>query len=325
MGIAKQPLLSVVVVIVSDTTRSRYDVEHLEGTLEALASQTEAPPLEIIVPYLTPLEGVEALKRRYPRVNFFAVHDLPGYDPLRPGREHHDQLRARGLAAATGELVGLLEDHGCPERHWAAAMVRAHYSDYAAVGGAIENGEDRELNRAVCLCDFGRYQNPLAAGESEYASDANLVYKREALEAVRSVWRDAFQETAVNHALRTQGRKLALTPDAVVYQQRQGLRLGDALEERAIWGSSYARSRCAIISGGKRLYYAALSGLLPAVLTLRTARLALAKGRTPATVLRSLPLVLLLSSGWAFGELSGYLKGTPAPVQTAGVRTQGAA
>jgi hypothetical protein len=325
MGNANQPLLSVVVVIVSDTTRSRYDLEHLEGTLQALAEQAQAPPLEIIVPYLTPLEGIEALKRRYARVHFIPVHDLPGYDPLTPGREHHDQLRARGLAAATGDLVALLEDHGCPDRNWAAAMVKAHRSEYAGMGGAIENGADRALNQAVYFCDFGRYQNPLRAGESEYASDENTVYKREALEAVRSVWRDSFQETAVNQALRTGGRKLALTPDAVVYQRRRGLRLGDALKERAIWGRSYAISRCALISGGKRLYYAALSGLLPAVLTLRIARVALSKGRTPGALLRALPLVALLTSAWACGEFSGYLKGAPAPVEAAGVRTQGAA
>jgi hypothetical protein len=121
------------------------------------------------------------------------------------GREHHDVLRARGLAAAHGDLVGLLEVHARPDPQWCASVAAAHRQPYAAVGGAIENGVDRPLNWAVYYCDFGRYQNPVPAGETLFASDANVTYKRAALEGVRPSWQESFREVVVNRALTSLG------------------------------------------------------------------------------------------------------------------------
>ena len=90
----------------------------------------------------------------------------------------------------------LLEDHARPDAHWAANVVAAHRQTHAAVGGAIENGIDRALNWAVYYCDFGKYQNPVPAGETPFASDANTTYKRAELESVRSVWGDAFARSS---------------------------------------------------------------------------------------------------------------------------------
>ena len=73
------------------------------------------------------------------------------------------------------------------------------------MGGAIENSIDRPLNWAVYFCDFLRYQTPLPDGESALASDANVSYKRTALQAIQPVWRDVFHETSVNAALRARG------------------------------------------------------------------------------------------------------------------------
>lgn len=318
------PAFSVVVVIVSDTTRSRYDTAHLEGTLDGLARQIAAPPLEIIVPYAPPLDGVDRLARRYPDVHFAPITDLASYDPVTPGREHHEELRARGLALATGSIVGILEDHDRPDPHWAARMLEAHRQPYAAVGGAIENGIDHPLNWAVYFCDFGRYQNPLHAGESDCASDANSSYKRAALEAVRHAWRDSFHETTVNQALLHSGRKLTLAPGAIVYQHRLDLRFGDTLHERYLWGRSYGISRCAVISPVRRFAYAACAGLLPPLLVLRIAGRAIARRRTIPPMLQALPLIMLLTIAWVCGEFVGYLKGCAAAAPAARVQTQGA-
>src|SRR5690606_26362321 len=106
------------------------------------------------------------------------------------------------------------------------------------VGGAIENGLDHPLNWAVYYCDFGRYQNPVPAGETPYASDANVTYKRADLERVRPVWEGAFREVVVNGALKSEGRGIALDPRIVVYQHRRGLNLATALRERFVWGRS---------------------------------------------------------------------------------------
>lgn len=304
------PQLSVVVVIVSDTTDSRREATHLGGCLDALSSQIDPPLMEIIVPYKPPVEGIDDLKQRFPQVLFIRVGRLEGYVGKAGGREHHDELRAHGLAAAQSNIIGLLEDHARPDPHWCARVVEAHgrrYPNYAAVGGAIENGIDLPLNWAVYFCDFGRYQNPVPEGESHFASDANISYKRTALETVKEVWQESFHETAVNWALASRGEKLALAGDIIVYQHRKNLRFGNALMERFIWGRSYAATRSLLTSGIKRLMYAALSPLLPAILLARMAVMVVKRGRHLGPFLKALPLIALLTMSWACGELVGYM------------------
>ena len=155
------PPLSVVVTIVSDTTERRADVDDLAVCLEALARQVDAPPIEVIVPYHQQVDGIDDLRKRFPLVTFILVTDPEVSSRQAGSREHHDILRARGLSAAHGDVIGLLEDHERPDERWSANVVAAHREHYAAIGGAIENGIDRPLNSAVYYCDFGRYQNPL--------------------------------------------------------------------------------------------------------------------------------------------------------------------
>jgi hypothetical protein len=304
----ERPTLSVVVVIVSDTTDARSDAGHLTGCLEALARQVGVPPMEIIVPYHPRVDGIDAARARFPEVEFIPVGDLRTYTGQGGSREHHDELRARGLAVARGEVVALLEDHARADPRWCARMVEAHRRQpAAAVGGAIENGIDRALNWAVYFCDFGRYQNPVPDGASPFASDANVSYRRSALEAIRPVWREIFHETAVNSALTARGDALALSPEIVVYQHRSGLRLGSALRERFIWGRSYAATRGRLAGRAKRAVYATLSPALPAVLLARMAANVARKGRLGGAFVRALPLTAMLTVSWSLGELVGYV------------------
>jgi hypothetical protein len=308
----QEPLFSVVVVIVSDTT-SRCDVSLLSGCLEALARQADPPPLEVIVPYHPGTEGVEGLRRRFPRVAFRRADDLKTLKHKGGSNDYHNELRARGLDAARGDLIGLLEDHARPDPHWCRRMVEAHALDYAAVGGAIENQHDRPVNWAVYFCDFGRYQNPLPEGETPCASDANITYKRSALEAVRPAWQEVFQETAVNGALRARGARLGLAPGAVVYQERGRLRLGRAFRERIIWARSFAAARGRLAGLRRRLIYAALAPALPLLLLGRMTGNALKKRRCRTAFFKSLPLTALLTVGWSWGEFTGYLTGRASP------------
>jgi hypothetical protein len=300
-----RPALSVVVVVVSDTTRPP-DTGHLEPCLAALMHQSGAPSMEVIVPHLPGTAGIDRLRTQFPLVHFLEAADVSG----RSGsREHHDQLRARGLGRARGGIVALTEDHGIPAPDWAARIVENHGARVAAVGGAIENGVDRPLNWAVYFCDFLRYQNPLRAGESAIASDANVAYKRTALELIRPVWEEVFFEPSVNAALRSQGETVALAPDVMLNQHRQGLRLGSALQERFVWGRSYAASRSRLAPPMRRAFWAVFSPALPALLLARMTVLAWKKRRTLGPFCKALPLTGMLLAGWACGECAGYLTG----------------
>jgi hypothetical protein len=168
---------------------------------------------------------------------------------------------------------------------------------------------DRLLNWAVYYCDFGRYQNPVPEGPAEFLSDSNVSYKREALESVKDLWAHAFHETSVHWELRRRGEKLRLEPRMVVYQTRQTLRLLPALHERYVWGRSFAGTRAAEIPLIRRMIFASLAFLLPAVLSGRVVLQAWRRRRHLDRLMLSMPFVVLLETLWSLGEFVGYVTG----------------
>jgi hypothetical protein len=305
------PELSVVVALISGKSAD------LERCLAALAAQEDAPPFEVLVPYDEPCSGSLALQAKLPAARFL---ELAGVDTraARRGasREHHDALRTLGLRAARGRYVALTEDHARAEPRWCAGLVKAleEHPRAGCVGGAVECGGEGLLALAVYLCDFGRYQNPLPEAPASFVSDSNVCYRREALEAAAEAWKGPdrdYHETIVHGALAARGFELRLTPRVVVWQTRSGLTLSEALRERRVWGRSYAASRVAGAGRARRLLLAAMTPLLPFVLTARLLRGALARRRSPGRVLLASPLLVLLSAAWSIGELAGYVTGRP--------------
>jgi hypothetical protein len=263
--------------------------------------------MEVIVPYHPKTAGVGELIAAWPAVRFVPVEDAGAAESAGASREHHDRLRTCGLVAATGDIVALLEDHGRPAAHWSGQLAAAHRHPYVAVGGAIENGIDRPLNWAVYFCDFLRYQNPVPRDDVFRISDANASYNRTALEAIRPVWQDSFDEPSVNAALLGVGGRMALSAGAIVYQHRSALRISSALQERFVWGRSYAATQIEHATVTTRIVRIALSPLLPGVLLARMTRLIVVKGRCIGAFCKALPLTALLTLAWSTGEFVGYL------------------
>src|SRR5262249_11457512 len=145
----------------------------LERCLDALQSQREAPPFEVLVPWDEPCRDVLSLEPRFPSVKFLP---LSGVDTraARAGasREHHDALRTLGLRGARGAIVILTEDHAHADASWCAGLIRAldTHPQAGCVGGAVEHGGASLLSFAVYLCDFGRYMNPLPEGPAWFVS-----------------------------------------------------------------------------------------------------------------------------------------------------------
>ncbi len=302
------PRVSVVVGLISGRTSD------LHRCLRALQAQTYQGPLQVFVPYDDPCAAVTSLQGEFPAVRF--IH-AAGLDTAaaRAGasREHHDTLRTIGLRAADGDIVALTEDHAHTAETWCVELLAAldRHPKAAAMGGAVECDSNRLLNWAVWFCDFGRYQNPLPEGPAEFVSDSNVFYRRDALEAVAASWQQDYHETAVHWAMQAAGYTLCNTPRAIVWQARAGLSLGEALRERYVWARSFAGTRARLI-GAKRFVLAALTPLLPLVMTGRLASTALQRGRWKGRFLACLPLILLLQTWWAAGEFVGYVTADPA-------------
>lgn len=300
--------LSVVVTVV-DGGRA------LEECLAALTTQTDAPALEIILPYDDSVPGVEALKVRFPEVVYVPMGRVEPERPIASHAGQHelfDRRRAAGLAVTTGELVGIVEDHGVPRADWARTAARLHAElPHAVIGGAVVNGVDSLLNWAIYFCDFSRYQPPVESGPREWVTDVNVVYKRAAIEATRPLWEGRYHETTVHWELLRRGETLYLSPDMIVEQRRADLQIRSLLRERREWGRLFAYTRAREISLPKRLAYLGASPVLPTLLLLRHGRTQLSKRRHFLDYVRAAPVVALLLTSWSVGEAEGYLTGRP--------------
>jgi hypothetical protein len=303
-----RPTLSVVVTLVTGR------MADLASCLQSLRDQEDAPALEIVVPYDGPCSDVTRLASSYPHVRF--VHaDGIDFAAARAGGSHepYDALRTVGLKAAWGRYVALTEDHATLSPRWcrtAVEMLEQH-PELGAVGGALECGSKRLLNRAIYYCDFGRYQNPLPEGPATFVSDSNVAYRRQALDDIRSIWDSGFHEFPVHHGLVEQGWPIWLTPRITAWQNRVEMTLGQALKERYVWGRAFAGIRFDDRSLGRRLVYAGLTPALPILLTLRLIRKAFSSGKRLGEFLPALPYIALLTSTWASGEFVGYMTGRP--------------
>jgi GT2 family glycosyltransferase len=301
-------VLSVIVTIVDGG-------ETLERCLEALDQQDNPPRLEIIVPYDESVPHVSDLAQRFPTIVFLPMGLVPTDRPTPSAAGQHelfDRRRATGLAAATGELIAILEDRGVPRADWARQAVALHSRlPQAAIGGAIENGHDRLLNWAVYFCDFGRYQLPFEEGTRDYVSDVNICYKRRALTSTRELWATRYHETTVHWALQRAGEALYLHPAMVVDQTRGSLRLGGLLHERLGWGRLFAYTRAREMPWARRLMFGILAPFLPGILLIRIVRLQFAKRRALSRLAIAWPIVLALLIAWSLGEGAGYVTGKP--------------
>lgn len=289
-------------------------LSYLPRCLEALVRQIGVQGVEILVTCDDRIRDVHALQGQFPGVRFLSFE----------GHRTYAELRALGVHNALGRIVALTEDHCTPNLNWCAQIIQAHDSQHAAVGGAVDKeGPDTVLNWALYLADYARYMNPMPEGPSNNLTDCNVSYKRAALDAIAGVWRDEFHEPAVHGALQARGDSLWLSPRIVVYQQRS-VCLGDAVRDRYSFGRLFGSGRVVAASTLHRLIFAGFTILLPPLLVGRVARHVFRKRHNIRPFIRALPMLVLLSIVWTWGEFVGYITGctevslTPkeGPVQT---------
>jgi hypothetical protein len=297
--------LSIIITVVSGK-------ESVRRCLAAVVPQISEIDAEIIVPFDNWCRDVADLSGEFPDVRFHFIQDV-GFTVTEeiPAVQHrlYDRRRAVGLQISRGTIVALTEDHARPADDWCSQIIAAHDAPYGSIGGAIENGVDRPMNRAVYFCDFGRYGRPFSGREVGYVSDVNVSYKREVLMQIREVWSAFYHETTVHWALQNRGSKLFLDPKIVVYQERPPLHPARALRERVAWGRLFAETRAEQAGPFQRLALAAGTLLLPFLLTARVLKHMLRQKTAISKMISSLPIAFLLTFAWSLGELFGYVAG----------------
>ena len=298
--------LTVVLTVVSGR-------EAVRENLEALTPQIDFEKAEIIVPFDLSSLDVGTLASEFPRVEFFYIEN-DGAKLSKSSADVHrlyDKRRAVGLQRSRGRIVAMTEDHALPAIDWVSQILKVHEQSYDVIGGAVENGIEKPLNRALYYCDFGRYGRPFSSSEASYLSDVNIAYKREALVSVQDVWLDAYQETTVHWTLKRNGRKLFLDDRSVVYQNRKGIMIMGALRERIGWGRIFAETRVREITLLSRVLFAVGSLFLPILMLGRVFRNMRRQKRTVGIMFSTLPVACLLLFAWSWGEFIGYLLGSP--------------
>ncbi len=297
------PLLSIVVTIVEG-------VRALEPFLVAIRDQHDPPPLEILVPHDATVGDIGALAVRFPAVHFLDLGTVAtGHPPRSAAGQHElfDRRRAAALAAATGDLVAILEDRGVPRPDWARTAVTLHrHRPAAVIGGAIEPAAGRVVDWALHVCDYSRYSLPFEAGAVDWVSDVNVTYKRRALDATRTLWQDRFHEPLVHWELQRQGEELRLEPSLVVDHRRTPAPLGRILGERFAWGRLWGAIRAREESGVRRAMLVLAAPLIPCVVLSRHARVQFRRGEG-LRFLGALPILALLLGTWTAGEAVGLL------------------
>ncbi|MBI1250638.1 MAG: hypothetical protein GC189_04115 [Alphaproteobacteria bacterium] len=300
---AATPALSVIVTLVDGG-------DALLRCLDALAAQRDAPAMEVIIPYDDAAPDIRACIERHPNFTFLAMGKVVDAAPRNEFEKHdlYDRRRTAGLHAAKAPLIAMIEDRGAPRPDWARAMADLHtcYTD-AAIGGAVEHDGEGVTRWAIFFVDFSRYQAPFASLHPEYVTDTNICYKREALMAVEPLWREKYQESAVNWALRDKGYSLRLDPAPVTAQLRNPPGLAALASERFNWGRVYGEQRARAAPLSRKLTWMAMTPLLPVVLYARHLRNQVRIGRHVGAYVAATPLIVFLLAFWALGELRGYL------------------
>jgi hypothetical protein len=290
------PALSVIVIAV-------YQSDHLARCLTALAGQANPPEMEVIVVYHEGTGDISFLKERFPSIRFYRA----------TGSLTQARMLALGITRSRGEIVALTVDHCTAEKDWCACIVDAHRGPHAAVGGALEKGDqaDTAVNWAVHLydyCSYGYYQNPVRRGQARELSDCNVSYKRKALVAIGDRWSDEFHVPLVNRALSACGETLWFSPDLLVYQHRNiDYRRAASVAFRR--GRAFASARLEKFSLAKRILYTILCLLVPLRQMGRLIINTVPKRSHLNALWRAFPFIFLFSTLWSWGEFLGLVAG----------------
>lgn len=222
------------------------------------------------------------------------------------------RLRARGIQAARGEVVAILDPYSIADRGWSEAVIAEHRSrPNVVIGGTVDlDGPKTQGYRAWAqyINEYGMFMPPMPEGALELLAGSNVSYKRAALMDGVALEDDEFWKTFVNERVDAGGSALWLAPEVRIALKKP-IPFDDFFRTRFDHGRCYAGMRVAGKSWRERWFRAATAPLLPFILLWRTGSRYWSKGRHRDKLVLTLPLQLLLFGNWALGELIGYLFG----------------
>jgi glycosyltransferase involved in cell wall biosynthesis len=216
---ADAPTVSVVI----PTYRRR---QLLDGLLNALAMQRDAPAFEVVVVDDCSNDGTaEAIERRAADVPF----------PLKvlrmPRNGGPAAARNAGWRSARGSYIAFTDDDCTPDPGWLAALA-----------GGLERADvvqGRTVADVEGMARMGAFGRSLAVDEEGLYPTANMGYRREVLERLggfdEHFRHPAGEDTDLAWRAREEGASTAFVPDAVVVHAAHAYSYADFLREKFRW------------------------------------------------------------------------------------------
>jgi GT2 family glycosyltransferase len=270
--------------------------------LDSLRAQETGRAFEVIVVDSSTDGAAELIAQDHPEVVLItsAERRFPG------------GARNIGVSAASAGIVALLDADCTVDPGWVDAVLDAHRSPDAAIGGVIANGDRRgHVARAAYFTEFSQWMPGERPGWMTDVAAANISYKREVFDDVGPFIEGAYcSDTDFHWRMHRKGHRLRFEPSIVAYHHSIS-ELGAFLRHERAHGRFFARVRSAGqgFSAARRIIYAGLCWLIPFVLFAKLVRRHQRNRVYLVDFLASSPLVLLGLTAWALGEGAGYVRG----------------
>jgi len=218
--------------------------------------------------------------------------------------------RALGAQHAYADVIAFLEVTTLPDEGWGRAVVQLHraHPEAVAIGGTLRLAAHLSPRvSALAILDYGRFLRAGAVSETANAVPGNnMSFKRAALKDSRILWGGSLREAELIPTL-------CRIPEAVRLESSMGATCVD-LDAKSLQASSrfrhgrlYGGHRFSMSQRLRRLFHAALTPALPAVLAVWCFRAI--RSSSPSHPLRVFGHALWMSVAWSAGEGLGYLRG----------------
>jgi glycosyltransferase involved in cell wall biosynthesis len=291
-----KPILSIIIAATNG-------MPEIGWCLTALEKQKDVETIEVIVVEPGEGEAAQALQKQFPWIRLISIER----------RLPIPEMRNLAFECSQGEIVAILEDHEVVSPGWCQGLLSAHqaFPQVAAVAGPIENGCTASLTDwAAFFCEYSTFMPPVSPGLTHIIPGNNVAYKRWALESsLVEDRKSAFWETSLHPVLVQRGCQFRMEPDIVVSHQKHFGSI-EYLQQRYHYSRYYASFITRQRSWLYKLVRSAACVILPVLLMYRILFCGFSKRRFMKELLLSLPLLVVFSTVWAVGEMTGYLFGT---------------
>ena len=286
------PELSVVIGSV-DSARS------IEACLESIFAAGKQHRIEVLLIDASSDDTVDRARQAFPAAQL--VTRPPG--TLTP------VLWADGISLARGRMVALTTGHCVASECWLEALASAHTDGASAAGGPLILGNDASTLDAAIY--FLRYSAFLPTSDTdprevhEIAGD-NAMYSLSSLRRYAGEFADGFWEPEFHAALRAEGGRIELVPQAAMSFSKSFPFATIALH-RYRHGRHFGEWR--VRSGAQRVTRAiAAAPFVPFVLLARVAMRVGRQSQYRWRLIVASPAILALAACWAAGEAAGALE-----------------